>query len=108
MSSSDDGYVHDPGAFDADGNRVRSGDDAESAAGDEEWLEDPVHPEAVERTFDWRGWVLVGVIVFAFVVSPLAILLWPPSMNYFVALLILPLVPAVLLGLTAVWATTRP
>ncbi|MCU4925388.1 hypothetical protein OB905_05215 [Halobacteria archaeon AArc-dxtr1] len=68
-----------------------------------------VHPDAVERTFDWRGWVLVCAIVLAFVIAPLVILLIPPGVEgYRFALLIVPLVPAVLLALTAVWATTRP
>ncbi|WP_255170322.1 hypothetical protein [Natrononativus amylolyticus] len=97
MTSSDDGYVHDPAAFDGDGE-----------TSDDEWLREPVHPEAVDREFGWRGWVLVGAIVLAFVVAPLGILLWPPSLNYWFALLILPLFPAVILALTAVWATTRP
>ncbi len=113
MTSSDDGgYVHDPSTFDADGSvsdtddgsggrRPRDGEQAD-------WVADPSHPESADREFDWRGWVLVGVIVFAFIVSPLAIVLWPPDFNYLFALLILPLAPAVLLALTAVWATTRP
>ncbi|THE66464.1 hypothetical protein D8Y22_02365 [Salinadaptatus halalkaliphilus] len=105
MTSSDDGgYVHDPSAFDEDGDRQETAGDS----GDDEWVDDPTHPTAAQREFDWRGWVLVGVIVFAFVLSPLAILLWPPGLNYFVALLILPLLPALILAVTAVWATTRP
>lgn len=102
MSSSDDGgYVHDPSAFDEDGNR-------QEAAGDDDWVDDPAHPATTDREFDWRGWTLVGVIFFAFIVAPVAIVLWPPGVNYLFALLILPLVPAVLLAITAVWATTRP
>ncbi len=113
MSSRDDGgYVHDPSTFDEDGGRVaeESGrDDGDGDADDSDrWLRDPVHPEAVDRRFDWRGWVLVAAIVVAFVVAPVSILLWPPGYNYFVALLILPLVPALLLAVVAVWATTRP
>ncbi|WP_306056398.1 hypothetical protein [Natronococcus wangiae] len=101
MTSSDDGgYVHDPAAFD-DGEARESGDDAD------DW-DEPVHPAAADREFDWRGWILVGVVVFAFVISPLTILLWPPATDYLFALIILPLAPAVLLALTAVWATTRP
>ncbi|WP_049922712.1 hypothetical protein [Halopiger djelfimassiliensis] len=102
MTSSDDGgYVHDPAAFD-DGE-PRDGDES-----DDDWVDEPDHPAAADREFDWRGWVLVGVIVFAFIVSPTAILLWPPSVSYFFALLILPMAPAVVLAITAVWATTRP
>lgn len=100
-SSDDSGYVHDPADFDDE----PAGSGEESA--DEEWLEDPVHPEAADREFGKRGWVLVGVIVYAFVISPLAIMFWPMDVAYRFALLILPLVPAVLLAVTAVWATTR-
>ncbi len=109
VSSSDDGYVHDPSGFDAEGDRVssESGSDSDSDADDGRFSE-PVHPDVADRSFDWRGWVLVGVIVVAFIVAPLTILLWPPSYNYFFALLILPLAPAFLLAATAVWATTRP
>lgn len=104
MSPSDDGYVHDPAAFDADGERREGTLEREEAdAG-----EGPVHPDDADREFGRQGWVLVGVIVFAFVVSPLAIVLWPPDLHYFVALLILPLAPALALAVTAVWATTRP
>lgn len=106
MTSSDNGgYVHDPSAFDEDGTRSGSADDGGS---DDDWVDDPTHPAAANREFDWRGWVLVGVIVFAFVVSPLAIYLWPPGVSYLFALIILPLFPAFVLGLAAVWATTRP
>ncbi len=98
MSRSDDGYVHDPA--NADGERREDDREGESLEG--------VHPAAADREFGRRGWVLVGVIVVAFVVSPLAILLWPPETNYLVAFLILPLFPAFALAVAAVWATTRP
>lgn len=114
MSDGDGGYVHDPSDFD-DERATRVTDEAiegeRDASGEDDrepWLDDPTHPETADREFGRRGWVLVCVIVFAFVVSPLAILFWPPDYDYYVALLILPLAPAVLLALTAVWATTRP
>jgi hypothetical protein len=103
-SSDDGGYVHDPGAFDEEGERREESE----ADGDGEWVDDPIHPDAADREFDWRGWTLVGVIIFAFVISPGIILLWPPATDYLFALIVLPLVPAVLLAVTAVWATTRP
>lgn len=96
-SSDDGGYVHDPSDFDDDGDRTS----------EESWLEDPTHPEAAEREFGSRGWILVGVIVYAFIVSPLLIMIWPMDFGYRFALLILPLLPAVILAMTAVWATTR-
>ncbi|MFP8955314.1 hypothetical protein ACLI4Y_01195 [Natrialbaceae archaeon A-CW3] len=110
MTASDDGsYVHDPDAFDEDGNR-RADDEAAGRTedGDDAWLEEPIHPESVDREFGRRGWILVGMIVVAFIVAPGLILLIPPDTSYLFALLIIPLVPAVLLALTAVWATTRP
>lgn len=62
-----------------------------------------------DREFDWRGWTLVATVVFAFVVSPAIILFHPPdALPFFVAYLVLPLAPAVLLGIVAVWATARP
>ncbi|WIV68460.1 hypothetical protein [Natrialbaceae archaeon AArc-T1-2] len=102
MTSSDDGgYVHDPAAFDGDG----STDDADAIDD-----HDAPHPAEVDREFGWRGWVLVGVMILAFIVAPLAILLLPPFGGdyYFFMLLIFPLLPAALLAVTAVWATTRP
>jgi len=65
--------------------------------------------------FGWRGWVLVGVIVVAFLVVPAAILFLPQAQGVVASLgltlrdayLVLPLVPAFLLGATAVWAAVR-
>jgi uncharacterized protein YqhQ len=68
--------------------------------------------EPGEREFDRRGWVLVATILLAFVVAPLVIYLLPHLMaenfSYLMALIVIPLVPAVLLGVVAVWATVRP
>jgi hypothetical protein len=69
-----------------------------------------------DREFDWRGWTLVGMILLAFVVIPVTIFYVPRAgsvlaatgLSYRDAFLFLPLVPALLLGLMAVWATTRP
>lgn len=79
--SNDRGYVYEPGV-------------------------EPAGPD--DREFDWRGWTLVGMIVLAFLVSPAIILFHPPEMlPFFVAYLVLPLLPAVLLGIVAVWSATR-
>jgi len=104
-SSDDGGYVHDPSTFDEEGDPREAADDGDETA---DWVDEPVHPEAADREFDWRGWTLVAVIVFAFIIAPGIILLWPPATDYLFALIVLPLVPAVLLAVTAVWATTRP
>ena len=128
--SDDEGYVHDPAAFDEQGEPVADSEAAEKAEGatdseatamtesagavsdagsaDDESLTG-VHPTAVDRDFGWRGWVLVGVILIAFVVAPAAVYFYPPDASgYLFALIIFPLLPAIVLGLAAVWATTRP
>ncbi|WP_254862018.1 hypothetical protein [Halovivax gelatinilyticus] len=111
---SDDRYVHDPDAYDEDGERID--EDGALIDGDETTDSDRAdadlmgtHPTAVDRTFGRRGWILVGVIIVAFVFAPLTIYLLPPGgESYLFALVLLPLLPAILLAVTAVWATTRP
>lgn len=89
---SDDSYVHDPNAF-AD----------EDAGGASSSANEPA-----ERTFDRRDWLLVAAIVVMFLVVPVLILLQPLQINSFVfTYLVLPLIPAFLLGALAVWTTTR-
>jgi hypothetical protein len=96
---SDDGYVHDPEEF---GDRPGSEYDEVAAGAD-------------EREFDWRGWVLVSVIVVAFLVVPSIILALPYAGGTLAALgltwrdtfLVLPLAPALALGIAAIWATAR-
>lgn len=71
----------------------------------------PYAPPPKER-FDWRGWLLVGIILVSFVLIPIAILYIPAAgavlaamgVSWRQAYLVLPLIPAVLLGATAVWA----
>ena len=108
MNSSDDGgYVHDPAAVDADADA--DGEQGSRGSVGETDHSEPAHPATADREFDWRGWILVGVLCFAFLVAPAVIFLVPPGgEGYRFALLILPLLPAVLLAVTAVWATTRP
>lgn len=64
-----------------------------------------------EDDFGPHGWVLVGMIVVAFVVAPGLILAYPhvlaDRVPFVVAFLVVPLVPALLLGVIAVWAATR-
>lgn len=100
VSSNDDGgYVHDPAAFDDDGDRPEpEGDDSTGRRS---------RSDPADREFDWRGWVAVGMIVVTFVVAPVAILLWPRGVAYHTALVALPLLPAFLLALIGVWATAR-
>jgi hypothetical protein len=115
--SDDDGYVHDPaefreeGAADARAEETRVGGDTH--AGRETAGE---VPRGEERTFGLRGWILVGWLVVAFVVVPVYLYFFPNAnetlalfgLGYRETYLVLPLVPAIVLGILAVWATTRP
>ncbi|SNZ17153.1 hypothetical protein SAMN06269185_2899 [Natronoarchaeum philippinense] len=112
--SSSDTYTHDPAAFEANGERrspERSSGHGPREADERVDGESPdgvVHPADADREFDWRGWLLVGVIFFAFVIAPIVTYLRPPQLPYFPALIAFPLLPALALGIVAVWATTRP
>lgn len=94
---SDDSHVHD--TFDDD----------------RPWSEYDEARARSDREFDWRGWVLVGIIVVSFLVIPGILLALPYASDLLAAFglpwrdtfLVLPLVPAVALGLAAVWATAR-
>ncbi|MCQ4332625.1 hypothetical protein KM295_03795 [Natronomonas sp. F2-12] len=71
------------------------------------------HPETADRDFDWRGWTLVAAIFVAFLLVPGIIYVYPhaPSavgLSFWDTYLVLPMIPAILLGALAVWATTRP
>ncbi len=88
----DGGYVHRPGGD--------PGDASPDVASDEE-----------SDSFGARGWVLVGILALATLVVPGVIYLYPAApgsagLSFFAAMLALPMVPAVLLGLAAVWSMT--
>jgi hypothetical protein len=86
----------------SEGFQPGAGDDPRTTAG----LEEAV-PDADDR-FDWRGWLLVGVVVVCFLLIPGIILLRPIRVVGFrTTYLVLPLLPAVLLGATAVWVAVR-
>lgn len=54
---------------------------------------------------DLRGWVLVAAVVVTLGVVPGVLILAPPTwLTYRTAFLALPVLPAALLGLVAVWA----
>ncbi|XVH32083.1 hypothetical protein ACNS7O_02560 [Haloferacaceae archaeon DSL9] len=83
--ASDGGYVHRP-----DGH-------------------DPSEPEPTG--FGRQGWLLVGAVVVCFLVIPGIIYLFPYvvtglGLSFFASYLVLPLIPAVLLGAVAVWTMT--
>ncbi|MFW5918514.1 MAG: hypothetical protein ACOCR0_03420 [Haloferacaceae archaeon] len=96
------GYVHRP--RDDTGGAPRSDGSEESVASERS-------AAAESDSFGARGWILVGSLTLSMLVIPGVIYLYPsaPSdagLSFFAAMLVLPLVPAVLLGLTAVWSMT--
>ncbi|UPV75087.1 hypothetical protein M0R89_03225 [Halorussus limi] len=103
----EDTYTHRPGSVEDGSQRGDRDDDPDGRYGEES----DAHPAApVERgreEWDWRGWVLVGVVVLCFVVVPATILYLPPVRPFRFAYLVLPMIPALLLGATAVWSAQR-
>ncbi|MEF8791468.1 MAG: hypothetical protein V5A61_15185 [Haloarculaceae archaeon] len=120
MSDDDDTYRFDPAEF-------REGDDGESGA---EGVPDAdgtdpsgrpatapdEKPRGGDREFGLRGWLLVGMLFVALVLVPVLLYFIPRArwltaslgLGYRDAFLVLPLVPALVLAVLAVWATTRP
>ena len=82
-------------------------------------MEGPAGSDSADQggstAFDWRGWILVGAIVVAFLVVPAAILYLPFARDVVQsvgltlrdAYLVLPLLPAFVLGGLAVWSAVR-
>lgn len=76
---------------------------------------EPPRQAETSDDFGWRGWVLVGMVVVAFLVVPGAILALPAAQGVVASLgltlraayLTLPLVPAFLLAAIAVWSALR-
>lgn len=95
-------------------NEEESADDAETDGGEPTRTtthrpgDDVVHPNAGDRSWSWRGDVLLVGIFLALVVVPIVIYLQPPALEWRVRLLILPMIPGLVLAAAAVWATTRP
>lgn len=76
---------------------------------DEQSADAPADRPAKEREFGWQGWLLVGAVFVAFVVVPGTIYLnaiGVGGLPFRFTFLVLPLLPAVLLALLAVWITT--
>ena len=105
----DDGYVHDPDASGRDPDRSPPTAD-DTAARQPRNTPDPEGAE-----FDWGGWLLVAAVVFAFLIVPGALYLLPTVQDAVASLglglrhtyLVLPLLPAFLLGAIAVWSAVR-
>lgn len=76
---------------------------------------EPPAGDDTDREFDWRGWTLVAAVVFAFLVVPGALLYLQTvqsvvesiGLAWVDAYLVLPLLPALLLGTVAVWSAVR-
>jgi hypothetical protein len=108
-SEPDEGYVHRPeGGNTADA--AESADDSESGPSPESDAEERAPLPGPQPTgFGDRGWVLVATVILSFLVIPGIIYLRPAlpgeaGLSFIVAMLVLPLVPALLLGITAVWS----
>ena len=121
--SDDTGYVHTPGGPDTDdgsASDTSAAAESASAAGSADAVDSAdatgwEFPDREERDgetaegLDGAGWVLVGVVVTATVVIPGVIYLFPAApgeagLPFLIAMLVLPFLPAVLLGATAVWS----
>ncbi|MFO8115448.1 MAG: hypothetical protein R6U01_08840 [Halorubrum sp.] len=95
--SPDGGYVHVP--------------EGETPAGETPAGETPAGEEPVADGFGRKGWALTAVLFTCVLVIPGIIYLYPYAagwfgLPFFATYLALPLVPAVLLGLVAVWSMT--
>jgi hypothetical protein len=70
---------------------------------------DAIEADDADEGLGRVGWVLVAAVVVAVLVVPGAIYLWPAGghvlgATYRSAMLVLPMVPALILGLIAVWS----
>ena len=94
----DGGYVHVPDAVSEDGGVPGGGDD-------------PAASEPEADGFGRKGWALTAVLFTCVLVIPGIIYVYPYAagalgFSFFATYLALPLIPAVLLGLVAVWSMT--
>jgi hypothetical protein len=114
----EDTYTHRPGAVEESRGGRESDDESgvadpetnapTDATDDASSVADPTAPvERGREEWNWSDWVLVGVIVLCFLVIPATILALPPAEPFRVAYLVLPLIPALLLGAVAVWSAQR-
>ena len=95
-SEGDSGYVHRPGGGDAAVDQPTEDDE-------------PYTGKAEGEGFGTKGWLLVAGVIVCFLVIPGVIYLFPAAparigWTFFATFLALPLVPALLLGLLAVWS----
>jgi len=89
-----DGYVHQPD---------------EITDNETDTSTEPYTGKADGEGFGAQGWILVAAVVVCFLVIPGFIYLFPAApaqlgWTFFATFLVLPLIPAVLLGVIAVWS----
>lgn len=106
-SAGDDGYVHEPGGLDSDD--AAAGGDADNATAGVDSDGPSTGSDAADDGFGRQGWLLVAGVIGCFLVIPGVIYLRPAvpaaaGLPFFATFLVLPLVPAVILGLLAVWS----
>ena len=102
------------GGPDGDGQDDAARDDARDGGGTGDAAAYPTRPPRSEE-FGWEGWVVVAVLVVSFLIVPPAIVFLPEAQGVVRSLgltlrdayLALPMIPAILLGATAVWAALR-
>ena len=109
------------GGSKADGSTTGGGRSADDGSVDREPLGDrdrqTGRPEQVASAeeIDWRGWLLVGLVLVCFLVIPATVLYLPQAQGVLGSLglslrqayLALPMIPAIALGVVAVWAALR-
>ena len=93
----DDRYVHEPGGLDSDDAAADIDSDSATVESD------------ADDGFGQQGWLLVAGVVGCFLVIPGVIYLRPAvpaaaGLPFFATFLVLPLIPAVILGALAVWS----
>ncbi|MFW5974224.1 MAG: hypothetical protein ACOCPZ_02445 [Natrialbaceae archaeon] len=115
-----DGQVTDGGS-EAGGSPTASGQSGSRGSAEPELTADRERqtgrPEQVASAeeIDWRGWLLVGLVFVCFLVIPAMVLYLPQAQGFLGSLglslrqayLALPMIPAIVLGVVAVWAALR-
>lgn len=95
-----------------DGSAAMTDDPAVEAA---QSPQPPTYAPPGSGSFGWRGWILVGMIAFSFLVIPWTLVYLPAAQSQLAtiglslrdAYLALPMIPAILLAIVAVWAAVR-
>lgn len=97
-----------------------AGEDGDDDGDDQRYVHQPRSSPPTQAApsdddFGWYGWLLVAVVVFSFLVVPASLLYLPQAQSFVRSLgltlrdayLVLPLIPAFLLGGVAVWAAVK-